>query len=114
MHTTETPRKIDVFEHGMDAEGNPSSSERRLFMQLQVYSGCRNLEEVAARIEESGLDAVVYQDLNHPQGCGLLTMDEDPRNFRNRGSRTAQPGALQLADAATRVHHVGSELCQWL
>ncbi len=50
-------------------------------MQLQVYSGCQDLEDVVATIESSGIEAVVYQDLNHPQGIGLLTMHEDPATF---------------------------------
>lgn len=106
MHTTETPRKIDVLEHGMDAEGKASSSNRRLFMQLQVYSGCRDLEEVAAKMGESGLDAVVYQDINHPQGVGLLTMGEDPTIFATtvRGLLNQEPfGSLILRPEFTML-----------
>ncbi len=50
-------------------------------MQLQVYAGCQDLADVVATIEGSGIEAVVYQDLNHPQGLGLLTMHEDPASF---------------------------------
>lgn len=74
-------RKIDVLEHGMERDGTPSSTSRRLFMQLQVFTDCRDPEPFAKTVEASGIEAVVYLDVNDPRGIGLLTMTEDPAIF---------------------------------
>ena len=73
--------RIDVQEHGTAPDGSRSSTDRRLFMQLQVFTECRDAEAVAKKVEASGLEAVVYLDVNDPRGLGLLTMSEDPSRF---------------------------------
>jgi Chlorite dismutase len=73
--------KIDVLEHGMERDGTPSSTNRRLFMQLEVFTDCRDAEAIAKKVEASGIEAVVYLDVNDPRGVGLLTMAEDPAVF---------------------------------
>lgn len=81
MSETETPTRIDVHEHGMDRDGTKTSLNRRLFMQLQVFTGCSDPDAVAKAVEESGLEAAVYLDVNDPRGIGLLTMSEEPAHF---------------------------------
>lgn len=73
-----TENKIDVLEHGMDRDGTRRSTDRRLFMQLQVFTGCLDTGAVARAVESSGIEAVVYLDVNDPRGVGLLTMTEEP------------------------------------
>ncbi len=73
--------RIDVREHGLAPDGSRSTIDRRLFMQLQVFTGCPDAEAVASRVEASGIEAVVYLDVNDPRGVGLLTMSEDPADF---------------------------------
>jgi chlorite dismutase len=73
--------RIDVQEHGMAPDGSRSSTGRRLFMQLQVFTDCHDAEAVAKKVEASGIEAVVYLDVNDPRGVGLLTMSEDPAQF---------------------------------
>jgi chlorite dismutase len=73
--------KIDVLEHGMDREGKPATTTRRLFMQLHVFTGCTDSSEIVRAVEASGIEAVVYLDLNDPRGIGLLTMTEEPAFF---------------------------------
>ncbi len=73
--------RIDVQEHGMAPDGSRSSTDRRLFMQLQVFTDCHDTEAVAKKVEASGIEAVVYLDVNDPRGVGLLTMSEDPARF---------------------------------
>jgi len=68
----------------MGPGGARTSSDRRLFMQLQVYSGCGDAAAVARAVEASGLEAVVYLDVNDPHGVGLLTMSEEPADLVTR------------------------------
>ncbi len=72
---------IDILEHGMGRDGTRRSTDKRLFMQLQVYGGCRNDQALSKKLEASGIECVLYKDVNDPQGVGLLTMSEDPTFF---------------------------------
>jgi chlorite dismutase len=56
-------------------------SDRRLFMQLQVFGGCADAKPLASALEASRLEAVLYADVNDPRGVGVLTMAEDPAAF---------------------------------
>ena len=77
---TEKP-KIDILEHGKNRDGSDATSDKRLFMQLQVFGGCTDESALIATLEGAGLEAVLYKDVNDPQGVGLLTMSEDPAFF---------------------------------
>jgi hypothetical protein len=68
---------IDVREHG----ANQQLSDRRLYMQLSVLTGCTDGKPLVGALEASGLQAVLYEDVNDPRGVGLLTMTEDPAAF---------------------------------
>jgi chlorite dismutase len=89
MSTTETrtgaerkpENRIDVQEHGIAPDGSRSSTDRRLFMQLSVFTDCFDAEAVARKVEASGIEAVVYLDVNDPRGVGLLTLSEAPSTF---------------------------------
>jgi chlorite dismutase len=77
----EAPEAADVAEHGRSAEGETTSLDRRLFMQLQAFGGARDSAALAAALEGSGLDAVLYEDANDPEGVAVLTLAEDPAAF---------------------------------
>jgi chlorite dismutase len=66
--------RVDVREHG--AQGR--TADRRLFMQLQVFSGCVDPKPLVRAFEASRLEAALYQDVNDPRGIGVLTLAEDP------------------------------------
>jgi chlorite dismutase len=55
--------------------------DRRLFMQLFVFTGCRDARAAAAALEKAGVHGVLYEDLNDALGIGLLTFDERPEYF---------------------------------
>ncbi len=69
--------KVDVRERG----ANQQASERRLFMQLQVFGGCTDAKPLVRSLEASRMEAVLYQDVNDPRGVGVLAMSEDPGFF---------------------------------
>ncbi|HSF16009.1 MAG TPA: chlorite dismutase family protein [Vicinamibacteria bacterium] len=78
MSTSRMERKVDVLEHGLDRDGSSRTCDRRLFMQLQVFTDCLAFEKAVEPVKRSGLEAVVYADVNDPRGIGILTMTEDP------------------------------------
>ncbi|MBI4456853.1 MAG: chlorite dismutase family protein [Acidobacteria bacterium] len=72
---------VDVAERGADRGGEKQTLNRRLFMQLQVFSGCLEPAALVADVERSGVEGVLYQDVNDPRGIGLLGMSDDPAFF---------------------------------
>ena len=68
---------VDVRERG----ANQQLSERRLYMQLQVLTGCVDVKPLVRALEASRQECVLYQDLNDPRGVGVLGMSEDPTTF---------------------------------
>ena len=75
----------DLREHGAPVRGVPQTSTRRLFVQLHVFTECPPPNGIIAEVRRSGLDAVVYADLNDPRGIGVLLMSEDPALFAGEG-----------------------------
>jgi chlorite dismutase len=73
--------KIDILEHGRDRDGAPTTSDKRLFLQLQVFGGCTNEKELIEKLASAGVEGVLYKDMNDPQGVGLLTISEEPSFF---------------------------------
>lgn len=69
--------RVDIRERG----ANQQQSDRRLFMQLQVLSGCADVKPLVRALEASRQEAVLYQDLNDPRGVGVLGMSEEPAHF---------------------------------
>jgi chlorite dismutase len=69
--------KPDIDEKG----GRGQRSDRRLFMQLLAFGDCHEVGPVVGALEAANLSAVVYADVNDPQGIALLTMSERPEFF---------------------------------
>jgi hypothetical protein len=72
--------KVDVAERG----ANGQTSNRRLFMQLQVFGGCSEPKALAGTLERSQIEGVLYADLQDPRGVGVLAFAEDPAFFVTR------------------------------
>ncbi|MFQ5441440.1 MAG: chlorite dismutase family protein [Thermodesulfobacteriota bacterium] len=77
----DTEKLVDISEKGAEREGVRQTLDRRLFMQLIVFGGCGDFSPQIKRLKESGLQAVLYADVNDPGGIALLTMSEDPGFF---------------------------------
>lgn len=69
---------LDIRERGALKGGQPQFSQRRLWMQLQAFGGCRDAGPPARALEEAGVEGVLYEDLQDPCGVGLLVLSEDP------------------------------------
>jgi chlorite dismutase len=76
---------LDIRERGAPLKGEPQFLDRRLFMQLQVFTGVRNPAPLAARLADSKLDCALYLDANDPRGVGVMLMSENPADFTDRG-----------------------------
>jgi chlorite dismutase len=59
----------------------------QLFVQLLVFTGCRDVQPVVDAVRRADLEAVVYFNVNDPNGVGILIMAEDPAVFTDRARR---------------------------
>jgi chlorite dismutase len=78
---TEALDEVDVAEHGRSADGETTSLDRRLYMQLHAYGRAPDTAELVAALDAAGVDGVLYEDVNDPAGVALLTLSEDPEAF---------------------------------
>ena len=123
----ELPR-VDVAERGAPKGGEPQTLDRRLFMQLLVFTcepGHDATEagaDVGRMMRARKVGAVVYEDVNDPRGFGLLTWGEDPAVFLDEvrpALNRMERGALRLRPELTmlgRTYSTGFEpdLKYWL
>ena len=72
------PEPPDIQEIGAPIDGKPQVSDRRLFFQLHVFRECFDPRGIVKILEKGSLNAVLYDDLNHPTGIGVLLIAEDP------------------------------------
>lgn len=75
---TEAP---DMRERGGPIDGRPQMLDRRLFMQLAAFGGCRDWRPLADAVEKAGVPGILYADLNDPRGVAFLTYSEDEQHF---------------------------------
>jgi hypothetical protein len=68
---------LDIRERGAGQQ----VSNRRLFIQLQVFHGCADVRPLISALERSEIEAVLYLDVNDPRGVGVLALSEDPTLF---------------------------------
>ncbi len=69
---------LDLREKGGAKNGQPQFSDRRLFVQLQAFGGCADWKPLAAALAKTGLDCVLYEELNDPAGVAVAAMTEQP------------------------------------
>lgn len=87
MSTTDAPNAVDVSERGAPRDGKPQRMDRRLFMQLLVFDCTGELapseavRNLSIALEQRGAPSVLYEDVNNPNGVGVLTWSEDPGDF---------------------------------
>ena len=71
----------DLSEKGGLKNGEPQRSDTRLFMQLLCYGRTRPAREIREELSTIPLQTVVYEDLNDPDGVGILALSEQPDAF---------------------------------
>ncbi len=76
------PEPPDLRETGAPIDDAPQVSDRRLFFQLHAFNFVKyDMEKIVPVLKGLGLDAVLYDDLNHPTGVGVLFIAEDPADL---------------------------------
>jgi chlorite dismutase len=73
--------EADVTEHGRTSEGKTTSLDRRLYMQLYAFGGAVATAPLAVALDAAGIEGVLYEDVNDPEGVALLTLSEAPESF---------------------------------
>jgi chlorite dismutase len=72
---------VDVAEHGRSSDGETTSLDRRLFMQLHAYGGAPDSATLVAALASADVSGALYEDVNDPTGVALLTVSESPDAF---------------------------------
>jgi chlorite dismutase len=121
---TDAPERftVELLERGGSLRGELQALDTRLFIQLQCFTGCGDSAAVVEAVRSSGLEAVVYANLNDPRGVGVLLFAEDPETFAGAGralylrppfpALTPEPGFTMIG----RTYATGREpnLEDWL
>jgi chlorite dismutase len=83
----------DIRETGAPRHSVPQTSEKRLYLQFLAFTNCTKTKPLIQAVEATGIEAVLYLDVNDPRGVGLLAISEDPEFFSSelRGLLTHEP-----------------------
>lgn len=71
----------DLSEKGGIKDGRRQSLDRRLFMQLQAFGGCRDAGPLIDALAGAAIPGVLYADVHDPRGVALVTFSDDPSFF---------------------------------
>jgi hypothetical protein len=72
---------LDLRERGGMKDGQPQLSDRRLFVSLNAWTGCRDPKPLATALASAGMDCVLYEEVSDPLGVAVLAMCESPAAF---------------------------------
>ena len=72
---------VDLSEKGARSKDGRKSLDKRLFMQFLAFTNVQDSAPLIKELQESGMESVLYENLNDPNGVALLTMSEDPNFF---------------------------------
>ncbi len=75
------PDAADVAEHGRSADGETTSLDRRLYMQLHAFGAAGDTSTLTAALDVAGVEGVLYEDVSDPTGVALLALSESPDAF---------------------------------
>ena len=115
MKKDQPENNINLSEKGRNQKGEVISLDRRLFMQLLVFTRCRDIDKAIEELEKAEISAALYEDINDPMGVGLLTWSEDPTDLTTKlraflrqhpfGTYTLRPEMTMLG----RTYTIGYE-----
>jgi len=78
---SEPSEKLDILERGAPIDGQPQTTDRRLYIQLQVFTNVTDTDAAVSTISQTDLDAALYLDANDPNGIGIAFLTESPDLF---------------------------------
>ncbi len=85
---------LDIRERGAAINDVPQRSDKRLYIQLQVFTGCEDIQSIKDALIKHDIEGVVYLDTNDPYGVGIATFAEDPSWFVKQGRAFYQDEAF--------------------
>ena len=71
----------DIREKGAPRDGQPQTSDHRLFMQLLAFGDCSDSRPLAEALAGAGVQGALYEDVNDPYGTAIVTLSDDPEFF---------------------------------
>ncbi|MDP3542279.1 MAG: chlorite dismutase family protein [Elusimicrobiota bacterium] len=86
---------LDLRERGGMKDGQPQLSDKRLFMQLTAFTGCRDAQPLINGLIGCGVDCVLYEEVNDPTGVAVLAMTETPELFVTKLRRDLASGPFK-------------------
>lgn len=86
---------LDLREKGGLKDGQPQLSDKRLFMQLTAFTGCRDAQLLINGLIGCGVDCVLYEELNDPTGVAVLAMTDNPELFVTKLRRDLASGPFK-------------------
>jgi len=104
-HTNSESPKIDVFEHGAPRSGQPQTSSRRLYVQLECprTPGASSVARtLIALMDDFDLTGVIFADIHDPLGLALVVIEEDPIELTAKVRNVI--GSNSLPDAVSVRH----------
>ena len=93
-HAPAPSAPLDLREKGGTKDGVQQTSDRRLFMQLTAFTGCRDSHKLLGALGGTGVDCVLYEELNDPTGVAVLAMSDDPALLMGKLRRELNTGAF--------------------
>jgi aryl-alcohol dehydrogenase-like predicted oxidoreductase len=90
----------DMREHGARRAGSVQALDRRLYLQLQAFTGVRDAGELVGALERYGAEGVVYEDVADPRGAGVLLVGENPDHL---ATQVREIGGAEAVEAVERV-----------
>jgi chlorite dismutase len=81
-HAAADAPPLDIREKGGVKDGQPQYSDKRLFVSLTAFTGCRDAKALAAGLKGGGdVDYVVYEEAADPSGVAVVAMTADPNDL---------------------------------
>lgn len=116
------PETLDIRERGGVKDGQPQLADKRLWMQLSVFRGCKDLRTAIHELEKAKIEAVLYESISDPSEIGVLAMSDDADFFVGflrsvfRGPGFAELAYQPEASMIGRTYSLGHEpdLQDWL
>ncbi len=72
---------VDLRERGVDGKGRTIYLDARLYMQLHVFSGCRDMDTIMQCCIDYDVRGALYVSLHDAYGFGLLAISQDAAYF---------------------------------
>jgi aryl-alcohol dehydrogenase-like predicted oxidoreductase len=97
----------DMRERGAPRNGSVQTLDRRLYLELQAFTGVADAQALLGELERSGAEGVVYEELADPRGAALMVIDEQPGRLATLTRELAGSEALDGSERVARMAMLG-------